>query len=90
MGIPEIPSLSINISQEQIFITAEGKMRNHLAVNVLECQMLHLMEEYKKSLGEGGKIRGHHSVAEMHMCFDNRLQGSNASIISSRMNIDVV
>jgi hypothetical protein len=45
------------LTQEHIFLTSESKMRNHLAEDVLNHQMLHLMQEYKNSLGQaGGKL----------------------------------
>ncbi|XP_033763366.1 uncharacterized protein LOC117344648 [Pecten maximus] len=42
------------LTQEHIFLTSEGKMRNHLADDVLNSEMLYLMEQYKVSLGEAG------------------------------------
>ncbi|KAJ8309883.1 hypothetical protein KUTeg_011748 [Tegillarca granosa] len=42
------------LTQEQIFLTSEVKMRNKLAEDVLDDEMLHLMEEYQSSLGEDG------------------------------------
>lgn len=42
------------LTQEHIFLTSENKMRNHLAEEVLNSDMLHLMKLYKESLGEAG------------------------------------
>ena len=45
------------LTQEHLFLTSEAKMRNHLAEDVLDCNMLHLMELYQKSLGiEGSQL----------------------------------
>jgi hypothetical protein len=40
-----------NIFQEHIFLTPEAKMRNHLAEDILNSDMLHLMELYQNNLG---------------------------------------
>lgn len=37
-----------------VFLTSVNKMRNHLAEEVLNSEMLHLMELYKESLGQAG------------------------------------
>ncbi|KAJ8313792.1 hypothetical protein KUTeg_008353 [Tegillarca granosa] len=42
------------LSQDHIFLTSEAKMRNHLAEEVLNTDMLHLMKLFQKSLGEAG------------------------------------
>lgn len=42
------------LSQEHLFLTSEAKMRNHLAEEVLNADMLHLMGMYQKSLGGAG------------------------------------
>jgi len=42
------------LSQDHIFLTNESKMRNHLAEDVLDKEMLHLMQVYKSNLGESG------------------------------------
>jgi len=42
------------LTQEHIFLNSESKMRNHLAEDVLNCEMLHLMEMYQQSLGKAG------------------------------------
>ena len=42
------------LSQDHIFLTNESKMRNHLAEDVLDKEMLHLMQVYKANLGESG------------------------------------
>jgi hypothetical protein len=42
------------LTQEHIFLTSVNKMRNHLAEEVLNSEMLHLMELYKESLGQAG------------------------------------
>lgn len=42
------------LTQEQMFLTSENKMRNHLAEDVLNSEMLHLMKLYKSSLGDAG------------------------------------
>ena len=42
------------LTQEHIFLTSVNKMRNHLAEEVLNSEMLHLMELYKGSLGQAG------------------------------------
>ncbi|XP_062587022.1 uncharacterized protein LOC134248629 [Saccostrea cucullata] len=45
------------LSQEHLFMTPEAKMRNHLAEDVLDGNMLHLMELYQESLGlEGSQL----------------------------------
>lgn len=47
------------LTQEHIYLTSENKMRNHLAEDVLNCEMLHLMELYRSSLGDTGhKVDG--------------------------------
>ncbi|VDI58847.1 Hypothetical predicted protein [Mytilus galloprovincialis] len=42
------------LTQEHMFLTSENKMRNHLAEDVLNSEMLHLMKLYKSSLGDAG------------------------------------
>ncbi|KAK6178389.1 hypothetical protein SNE40_013184 [Patella caerulea] len=42
------------LTQEHLSLTSEGKMRNHLAEDVLNSDMLHPMEQYKASLGSAG------------------------------------
>lgn len=42
------------LTQEHIYLTSENKMRNNLAEDVLNCEMLHLMELYRSSLGDTG------------------------------------
>lgn len=42
------------LTKEHIFLTSVNKMRNHLAEDVLNSEMLHLMELYKESLGQAG------------------------------------
>jgi hypothetical protein len=42
------------LTQEHIFLTPEAKMRNHLAEDILNSDMLHLMELYQKNLGNEG------------------------------------
>jgi len=42
------------LTHDHIHLTSESKMRNHLAEDVLNAEMLHLMEVYKESLGDGG------------------------------------
>lgn len=42
------------LSQAHLFLTPEAKMRNHLAKEVLDASMLHLMGMYFKSLGYAG------------------------------------
>ena len=42
------------LTQEHIFLTSVNKIRNHLAEEVLNSEMLHLMELYKESLGQAG------------------------------------
>ena len=42
------------LSQEHIYLSPEGKMRNHLAEEVLNGEMLHLMKQYRESLGDVG------------------------------------
>jgi hypothetical protein len=42
------------LSQEHIFLTNESKMRNHLAEDDMDKEMLHLMQVYKANLGESG------------------------------------
>ncbi|XP_071174117.1 uncharacterized protein [Mytilus edulis] len=44
------------LTQEHFFLTSEAKMRNYLAEDVLNCDMLHLMEFYRNSLGDGGSL----------------------------------
>lgn len=43
------------LSQEHIYLTSESKMRSHLAEEVLNGEMLHLMKLYQDSLGEAGR-----------------------------------
>jgi hypothetical protein len=42
------------LTQEHIYLTSENKMRNHLAEDVLNGEMLHLMTLYQHSLGDSG------------------------------------
>jgi hypothetical protein len=42
------------LSQDHIYLTSEAKMRNHLAEQILNEEMLHLMKLFQQSLGEGG------------------------------------
>ena len=42
------------LTQEHMFLTSENKMRNHLAEDVLNSEMLHLIKLYKSSLGDAG------------------------------------
>ena len=44
------------LTNEHIFLTQQGKMRNHLAKEVLNSEMLNLMLEYKASLANQGDI----------------------------------
>lgn len=44
------------LSNEHMFPTMQSKMRNHLAEQVLNDEMLNLMSYYKESLGNGGDI----------------------------------
>ena len=45
------------LTQEHLYLTSETKMRNYLAEDVLNGEMLHLMQNYKVSLKEkGGKL----------------------------------
>lgn len=44
------------LTQEHIYVTSEGKMRNHLAEDVLNPEMLHLLTQYWSSLSDGGKL----------------------------------
>jgi hypothetical protein len=43
-----------------VFLTSVNKMRNHLAEEVLNSEMLHLMELYKESLGHAESGVKHH------------------------------
>jgi hypothetical protein len=43
------------LTREHIFLDSAGKMRNHLAENVLDVNMLQLMLEFRQSLGEKGE-----------------------------------
>jgi hypothetical protein len=45
------------LTNEHIFPDTQQKMRNHLAEEVLNNEMLNLMKQYKNSLGEKGQIR---------------------------------
>lgn len=42
------------LTNEHLFLSNEGKMRNHLAEDVLNTEMLHLMKVYQQSLGDAG------------------------------------
>ena len=42
------------LSQEHIYLSPEGEMKNHLAEEVLNGEMLHLMKQYRESLGDVG------------------------------------
>jgi hypothetical protein len=42
------------LSQEHIYLSPEGEMKNHLAEEVLNGEMLHLMKQYRESLGDAG------------------------------------
>ena len=44
------------LTTEHIFLTQQGKMRNHLAEEVLNKDMLNLMLEYKASLANQGEV----------------------------------
>ena len=44
------------LTNEHIFLTQQGKMRNHLAEEVFNTEMLNLMLEYKASLANQGDI----------------------------------
>ena len=44
------------LTNEHIFLTQQGKMRNHLAEEVLNSEMLNLILEYKASLANQGDI----------------------------------
>lgn len=47
------------LTRDHFFLTSEAKMRNHLAEDVLNGEMLHLMEMYKNSLSDDGhKLNG--------------------------------
>ena len=47
------------LTRDHFFLTSEAKMRNHLAEDVLNSEMLHLMKMYKKKLGDDGcKLNG--------------------------------
>lgn len=44
------------LTNEHFFLSQESKMRNHLAEDVMDKEMLHLMECYQKFLGEDGYL----------------------------------
>lgn len=44
------------LTNEHLFPDSQLKMRNHLAEHVLNGEMLHLMKQYKNSLGEKGQV----------------------------------
>lgn len=44
------------LTNEHFFLSNQSKMRNHLAEEVLNAQMLHLMMQYQVSLGEKGEV----------------------------------
>ena len=47
------------LTRDHVFLSAQGKMRNHLATDILGPQMLSLMQHYQLSLGENGsKLTG--------------------------------
>ena len=48
--------LNRKLSNEHIFPDNQQKMRNHLAEEVLNSEMLNLFKMYKNTLGEKGKI----------------------------------
>ena len=56
------------LTQEHIFLTPEAKMRNHLAEDILNSDMLHLMELYQKNLGNEGAFLN--ATIELLKCSD--------------------
>ena len=47
------------LTHEHFYLTPQSKMRNHLAEDVLDQEMLHLMQLFQKFLGENGdEIQG--------------------------------
>ena len=44
------------LTNEHLFLSQESKMRNHLAKDVMNGEMLHLMECFQKFLGEDGYL----------------------------------
>ncbi|CAG2197822.1 unnamed protein product [Mytilus edulis] len=44
------------LSQDHFYLTSEAKMRNHLAEDVLNADMYHLMKLYQQTLGESGSM----------------------------------
>ena len=44
------------LTNEHVFLTNQSKMRNHLAEDVLDSEMLNLFIQYQNYLGEKGKI----------------------------------
>ena len=47
-------SVHHKLTQDHIYLTSESKMRNHLAEDVLNKEMFHLMKLYRESLGDAG------------------------------------
>lgn len=44
------------LTNEHLFPSTQSKMRNYLAMNVLDSEMLHLMQMYQLHLGEKGQV----------------------------------
>ena len=45
-----------NLSKDHINVNDAGKMRNHLAINILSYKMLNLMEVYQSQLADPSKL----------------------------------
>lgn len=45
------------LTNDHIFLNRISKMRNHLAEQVLDCDMLHLMTKYQESLKDGSHLQ---------------------------------
>ena len=70
------------LTKEHIEVTATGKMRNHLAINVLNEEMLNLMQLYQKSLANPSVLNGTIELLENMSVFTNIFSDHNRKITS--------
>ena len=48
--------LHCKLTHDHLYLSQESKMRNHLAEDVLNCEMLHLMQSFQTFLGDDGYL----------------------------------
>ena len=71
------------LTREHVYISCQGKMRNHLATEVLGYDMLDLMQKYKVHLkGEGYKLDSTLSLLENTSIFVSFFSNTKAKIYS--------